>query len=161
MFYNNAGRKTAVVLRGRGGATKYSPATTKKFIFFQLRRASERGVDSRQGERGSFDTISALVKIRKSVVHSVAPTLSHLNMRSRINAAARARLLVAFNFVTEFHPPRPRPIPSHLFVRSYQLFTPVKYFPCNGTCNNRQPNHLSRVNFYDILVIRLNLHERE
>lgn len=137
MFYNNAARKTAVVLRGRGGATKYSPATTKKFIFFQLRRASKRGVDSRQGERGSFDTISALVKIRKSVVHSVAPTLSHLNMRSRINAAARARLLVAFNFVTGgpnfilLHFP-PRPIPFHLFVRSYQLFTPVKYFPCNG-----------------------------
>lgn len=41
MFYNKAGGKAAVVLR-RGGATKYSPATTKKFIFFQLRRASKQ-----------------------------------------------------------------------------------------------------------------------
>lgn len=42
MFYNNVPTKTAV---GNEGGRKYSPAATKKFIFFQLR--DERGSEGR------------------------------------------------------------------------------------------------------------------
>lgn len=84
MFYNNAATKTAAVLRGN----KVLSGDDKKVHIFSIKTGKQARVDSRQGRRGSFDTISALVKIRKSVVH-VAPTLSHLNMRSRINSNSR------------------------------------------------------------------------
>lgn len=81
MFYNNAASKTAVVLRGN----KVLSGDDKKVHIFSIKTGEEARVDSRQGERGSFDTISTLVKIRKRVVY-VARTLFHLNMRSGINS---------------------------------------------------------------------------
>lgn len=64
MFYNNAPTKTAV---SNEGGTKYSPAATKKFIFFQLR--DERGSE---GEilveaRGRLSTpLTLVVKIQSN-----------------------------------------------------------------------------------------------
>lgn len=68
MFYNNVPTKTAGA--GNEGGTKYSPAATKKFIFFQLRDGSARGSEGwiLVEARGSFDAINTLVKIRRTVV---------------------------------------------------------------------------------------------